>query len=500
MQTPASYEHLIQHVREISLLGSTAAILSWDQETMLPSGAIEHRAQQMAQLAKLRHERITDPAFADLLLACEDLTQLSARPQSDTAITLQEIRRDFDKANKLPPELVAEISQTESLAQHHWAQARKDSDYSAFQPWLAKILHLMQQKVACLGIPEGAEAWDVLADDFEPEVRASELTELFRPLREELTQLLREIQEKGQPVDDSFLRAEFAEERQEVITAMGFDFARGRLDRSTHPFCSGNHPTDVRLTTRFHKDNFLDALGSTMHEAGHGLYEQGLPMEHAGTPLAEAVSMGIHESQSRLWENQVGRSQAFWRWCQPKMQQILGSQSSAEELYRAANLVRPSFIRVEADEVTYNLHVLVRFELELDLFRGNLDLADLPAAWNQKYQDYLGIQVTDDAQGCLQDVHWSCGLFGYFPTYTLGNLYSAQFFAAAQKALPDLDGQLARGEFDPLRQWLAQNIHCHGKRYSAARLCKKVTGQPLGQAAFMDYLKGKLRPLYLGLR
>ncbi len=503
----SAYEDLLQRVRQTSLLSSSAAILCWDQETMMPRGGVEHRARQLSQLAELTHEMAVHPRVGELLQTCEGISELTEDPHSDSAANLRELRRHHDRRVRLPKDLVAEMAKVESLAQHHWAQAREASDFDAFRPWLSKLVALHQRKADCLldGNDQGyGEAWDALAEGFEPGARATELSQLFGPLARKLRDLISDLRNNGTPPKDAFLRQCLPIDQQEAMVRlvserMGFDFERGRLDRSTHPFCGGSHPGDVRITTRFRDDNFVDALGSTMHESGHGLYEQGLPAEHVGTPLGEAVSLGVHESQSRLWENHVGRAAAFWRWCHPHLQQTFGKavrSYSAEQMYGAANLVKPDFIRVEADEVTYNLHVLVRFELELALIRGDLDVVDLPAAWNDKYRDYLGVQVPDDARGCLQDVHWSCGLFGYFPTYTLGNLFSAQLFEAAQEQLSDLDAQLEAGRFEDLRAWLNDNVHRHGSRYRATDLLQRATGKRLGTEPLLQHLSGKLRPLY----
>jgi len=493
-----SYDALRGHLREAAVLGSSAALLAWDQETMMPGGAGERRAEQLGLLARLQHERSTDPRVGEWLAAAA-----AAAPagDDDIAANLRGMRRDYDRATRLPGALVAELAATESKAQQAWAAARSAGSFAAFRPWLERMVDLQRQKAACLRAP-GQSAWDALGDLYEPGMRAADLRLLFAPLRSSLV-ALRERLAGGRTVDDAFSRRAVDEVRQEsfvraVLSAMGFDLQRGRLDRSAHPFCT-KVGDDVRLTTRFHADRVLDALGSTMHEGGHGLYEQGLLVEHFGTPLGEAVSLGIHESQSRLWENHVGRSAAFWQWCWPLARQHLGAACDgcdADAVFRAANVVRPSLIRVEADEATYDLHVMVRFELEQELLAGSLAVGDLPAAWNQRYRDYLGIQVPDDRQGCLQDVHWSCGLFGYFPTYTLGNLYAAQFAAAADRALGGLATLLARGEFAPLREWLRQQIHRHGRRHEPAELCRRVTGEPLSAAPFLGYLERKLEVVY----
>ncbi|MEO6595063.1 MAG: carboxypeptidase M32 [Planctomycetota bacterium] len=499
MSAVATYDTLLAHARETALLGSTSALLAWDQETHMPKGAGEVRAQQLSLLAQLQHERTVDPRCAEWLATCE--ASAYVRDDMDRAANVRGLRRDFDRATKLPPKLVAELAATESRAQQAWADARAASNFHKFRPWLDRMVVLQQQKADCLKVA-GQSRWDALADLYEPGMRASDLKALFGPLRQRLVALRQRLL-GGTPPDDAFARVEIDEAKQEafvraVVKAMGFDFVRGRLDRSAHPFCTSTGG-DVRLTTRFHKDNVLDALGSTMHEGGHGLYEQGLEPQHLGTPLGEAVSLGIHESQSRLWENHVGRSAAFWSWCWPLAQQHLGaacSGHSAESVHRSANLVQPSLIRVEADEATYDLHVMVRFELEQALIDGELGVANLPGQWNALYREYLGLQVPDDRSGCLQDVHWSCGLFGYFPTYTLGNLYAAQIAAAADKALGGLDALLARGQFETLREWLRRHVHQHGRRYSPAELCVRVTGAPLSSEPFLAHLKHRLLPVY----
>jgi carboxypeptidase Taq len=496
MPSPDAYQQLLALSREASLLSATSALLAWDQETYMPAGAGNRRADQLELVARLSHERATDERIADWLAQCDNT------PGDDSQqAAVREMQRDYDRATKLPSKLVAELAATESRAQQAWATARDKSNFAEFKPWLEKMVTLQQQKADCLKL-DGQTRWDALADLYEPGMRAADLKKLFAPLRQRLVALRQQL-DAGKKPDETFKHREIPESQQEsfvrsIVGSMGFDFERGRIDRSTHPFCT-SIGGDVRLTTRFHKDNVLDALGSTMHEGGHGLYEQGLPAEHFGNPLSEAVSLGIHESQSRLWENHVGRSQAFWQWCWPIAQQHLGAAchgQTAKSVYTLSNLVAPSLIRVEADEATYDLHVMVRFELEQALIEGELDIADLPARWNELYQSYLGVTVPDDRHGCLQDVHWSCGLFGYFPTYTLGNLYAAQFAAAADKALGGLDRLMQAGDFAPLREWLHKHVHQHGRRYSPAELCERATGTPLSSEHFTNYLERKLHHVY----
>jgi len=455
----------------------------------------------MALLARLAHERRTDDRIGDLIAEAEAEQRSEDSPE---AAQVREIRRDYEMATRLPAELVEEFAKLSSVSQHVWAEARQKSDFAAFRPHLEQLVELSCRKADCLGIPEGGERWDALADTYEPGMRASEVAAVFSPLRDRLSDLIKALGDAPTRPSNAFNEATIDIDAQaafvrEIAGAFGFDFDRGRLDRSVHPFCGGSHCNDVRLTTRFQPTEFNDALGSTMHETGHGLYEQGLPFDMVGLPLGEAISLGIHESQSRMWENQVGRSESFWRWCAPLAQQAIGAplaELSFEDFYGGANIVRPGFIRVEADEATYNLHIMIRFELERAIIGGDLAVADIPGEWNRMYKDYLGLDVPEDRVGCLQDVHWSMGAMGYFPTYTLGNLYCAQFFDTACEQMPGLTDGFARGEFAPLLTWLRENIHGHGRRYTAGELCERVTGRPLSAEPLIDYLEGKLRPLY----
>jgi carboxypeptidase Taq len=417
---------------------------------------------------------------------------------------VREARRDYTKATKLPASLVEEMAKTSSVAKHEWAEARAASDFKRFAPWLEKLVGLLRAQADCYGFAQDGERWDALADLYEPGCTAKYVAGVFDPLRPRLQKLIAEIKAAPRKPADGFNDFPVSIERQEALSrfvaeSIGFDFNRGRLDRSTHPFCGGTHCNDVRMTTRYNERCVNDALGSTMHESGHGIYEQGLDYTRIGTPLGESVSLGIHESQSRMWENQVGRSRPFWSWLAHRLPDIIGAESrrfSLEDLYGAANVVEPGFIRVEADEATYNLHVMVRFEIERAVIGGSLEVAGIPSVWNRLYKDLLGLDVPDDRRGCLQDIHWSMGAMGYFPTYTLGNLYASQFFEAACAQMPGLSDGFSRGEFMPLRKWLNENIHTHGKRYSPSELVQRVTGQPLSAEPLMRHLEGKLRPLY----
>lgn len=497
-----SYEQLCRLVREASLLGSTGGLLSWDQETMMPHGGVELRSEQMAQLARMSHELATSPRINALLKECEGDAKLLKDPLA--AANVRWIRHDYDRRTRLPAELVEEEAKLGSLGQHIWADARKESNFGRFRPHLEKIVDMLRRKASCYGWAKGGEAWDALAEDYEPGATAKDIAAVFTPLRDRLQNLLDDIRGSKRKLTNAINEIKVPLEKQrEFVTfiakQIGFDFNRGRLDTSTHPFCGGSHCNDVRITTRYREDSTLDALGSVMHECGHGIYEQGLLFKHFGLPMGNAVSLGIHESQSRMWENQVGRSKAFWKWATPHARRIIGGAAaklSVDDNYAAANRVKPDFIRVEADEATYNMHIFVRFELERAIIAGDLDVKDIPGEWNAKYKEYLGLKVPDDRRGCLQDVHWSGCSMGYFPTYTLGNLYCAQFFEKASEDISDLQRQIERGEFSELREWLNENIHQHGRRFTAAELCRRVTGKPLSADPLLRHLEGKLRPLY----
>jgi carboxypeptidase Taq len=501
---PASYVELCALRREAATLDSVAQLVSWDQETYMPNAAAEGRAQQSSLLARLIHERSTDPRVGELIAACEQDPGIASQPRLKA--NLREMRRDYDLATKLPGSLVAELAEIGSKSQHVWKEARKKSDFAMFRPWLERMMALTRTKAECYGVPTGGELYDALLNEYEPNARAAEIEAVFAPLRTQLSALVSDLTTRGHAPSDAPLRAHVSKDRQHafglrVLEACGFDLEAGRLDVTTHPFCSGFAPGDTRLTTRYDEDYFAGALYGTMHEGGHGLYEQGLPKSEAlfGQPLSQAISLGIHESQSRMWENFVGRSRPFWEWALPIARQTLGepfASFSPDEVYRAANIVKPSYIRVEADEATYNLHIMLRFGIERDLISGRLPVEDLPEAWNAAFKDMLGIDVPNDAHGCLQDVHWSFGLIGYFPTYALGNLYAAQFWEKIHQDIPGLDDQFRAGEFGSLLSWLRTNIHAHGREYSAGDLCRRVTGKPLEAAPLMRHLDGKLRPIY----
>jgi carboxypeptidase Taq len=500
--TTGAYKQLRGLLRKAATLHSVQSLLAWDQETYMPAGGSEARSEQSADIATIVHQRRTDPRIGELI---EQSAEEASHKGSAETRNLELIKRDYERVIKLPEDLVSELARVGSLAQDAWKAARKANDYNAFKPWLAEMMELTRRKAECYGVPEGGELYDALLEEYEPGGRAAEIEQVFAPLAGQLSNLVGELLDSPTPPDSTALGAEVPTDRQHafglrMLQGIGFDLRTGRLDVTTHPFCEGLAHGDTRLTTRYRLNSFMDALYGTLHEAGHGLYEQGLPKgERFGEPLGESVSLGIHESQSRLWENFVGRSPQFWQWATPIAHEVLETPITAfgeDQLFAAANHVERSFIRVEADEATYNLHVMLRFELERALIKRDLHLDDLPGVWNERFEQLLGAKVPDDTRGCLQDVHWSFGLIGYFPTYTLGTLYAAQFWKAANEQIPALEDKIARGEFAPLLQWLRDNIHSHGRRYSATELCERITGGPLRPEPLMDYLGAKLRPLY----
>jgi carboxypeptidase Taq len=501
MRAEIAYAELIRRTREESLLASCAELLAWDEDTYMPRAGAEHRAAQLALLAGLQHSRATDPYLADLLAAVED-SPLVADPDSAEAVNVREIRRTYDRQTRLPRALVEELARTASLAERVWAEARGGADFRRFRSWLEKIVRLKQREAQSLSLT--SDPYDALLDGYEPGARGADLVVLFDALRRELVPLLNAIVYGRRRPDLTFLRRHCPIDRQrtfgEVVAAtVGFDFRRGRLDTTTHPFFSTIGPGDCRLTTRFAADNFRDGLFGILHEVGHGLYEQGLPAEHRGTPLGEVSSLGLHESQSRLWENAVGRSLPFWRHFFPAAQAAFPealADATLDDFHFAINAVEPSLIRVGSDEVTYNLHIVIRFELERALLAGDLRPADLPGAWNEAYWHHLGVVPRDDAEGCLQDGHWAAGMFGYFPTYTLGNILAAQLIARAWQELGDLDAAFARGDFGGLLGWLRVNVYQAGGRYAARRLIERVTGSPPDHRPLIAGLRSKYGALY----
>lgn len=501
-RTDDLYLELARLLRDAALLGSCSNVLGWDEQTFMPEGGAQFRSEQLGLIAGLTHERATSPRIGELLSELEAAGDLGD-PDGDRAVNVREARRSYNRATKLPRCLVEELSRTTTLAQQAWVKARGDSEFSIFLPWLEKMIGLKREEAQCIGFGSGV-AYDALLDDYEPGATTADIAKVFAPLRDELVKLVAAIHHSSKRPNIDILTRHYPKTPQMVLSegasrSIGFDFERGRIDASAHPFCSGFGPGDCRLTTRYNDHHFPSAFFGVLHESGHGIYDQGLPTESFGLGIGQAVSLGIHESQSRLWENFVGRSESFWRYMYPTAQlafpQALG-QVGFDDFHFAINDVRPSFIRVEADEVTYNLHIMLRFEIEQLLVSGELQPADVPGVWNEKFSQYFGLNVPNDSQGCLQDIHWSGGLLGYFPTYALGNMYAAQFYNAARRDLGDLEEQFAKGQFKPLKAWLNEKIHNHGKRYSARRLVEVVTGESLSHVPLVEHLNRKFGALY----
>jgi len=498
-------ETILKELLEASHLQGIEALLSWDQETYMPEGAGAARAEQVAYITTLMHSKLVGEP---LKKALEELINLQTGELRIMTLNdretrqLKEIWRDYRQEALLPTRFVTELAKHASVSQQAWVRARKDNDFAFFEPFLSKMVELQKEKAAFLG--GGKTAYDGLLDQFEPEMTSEKISVLFDQLRLRLVPLIQKIQEVKHRVNGSLLTKEYNIDKQwdfglSMLEAIGFDMKTGRQDRSAHPFTTSTHPTDVRTTTRLRENDLRSALLSTLHEGGHGLYEQGLPVEEYGNPLGQAISLGIHESQSRLWENLVGLSPAFWRFAYPKLHSKFPDQlknADRDMFYAAMNRVRPSMIRVEADEATYNLHIMLRFEIEKQLINENYPVARLPELWNDKMEEYLGIRPTSDTEGVLQDVHWSFGAFGYFPTYTLGNLYSVQFFNQVKKEISGLDESFARGDYSGLLNWLRQNIHRRGRGRKAEELVLELTGQPLSASPFMDYLEEKYTRVY----
>lgn len=501
MTLASAFTELTTLVQRAHILGTVGELLGWDEQVNLPPGAAEQRAAQHSALAAAVHAAASDPRLGELLAALESRrTELT----SDQIVVVAQARKDYDRATKLPPEFVREKAAQGSRGYHAWAKAKANDDFAGYAPVLEKNLEFAQREAAYLGWT-GRE-YDYMLDKHDPGLTTAAVDRLFSELKRELVPLVRTITAspaavraktaagklRGFPVEGqrAFLR--------EVTEKIGFDYGRGRIDVSLHPFCSGTG-SDVRMTTRFKADEPLDSLFSSIHETGHGLYEQGLPAAQLGTALGIHAGMAVHESQSRLWENQVARSRGFWRNFEPRFRALFPTQTAAlnaEELYLAVNLVEPTLIRVDADEVTYNLHIILRFEMEKKLFSGELAVRDLPAAWRAASREIVGLEPADDRTGVLQDVHWSDGAFGYFPSYCLGNMLAAQLWYRAQELRPGLEDEFARGDFSWLLTWLREQIHTQGRRFDALELARRVTGTELSPAALVKYLRERYGALY----
>jgi carboxypeptidase Taq len=485
---------------EIADLNHAAALLGWDQQTYMPRKAAESRGNQLATLSRISHEKFTSEEIGALIEAAKQETA-SMDPDSDEARLVEVVSRDYEKATRVPAEFVARFAQVTSAAHEAWAEARSKSEFPVFQPHLEKILEMQKEFISFF--PPKDHPYDTLLDMFEPGMTTAEVREIFDILRKEQVPLLQAITEKPQ-VDDSFLHLHFDEKEQEafgvaVVTKFGYDWDRGRQDRSAHPFTTSFSIDDVRITTRFMEDFLPSALFGTMHEAGHAMYEQGVNHAFERTPLEGGTSLGVHESQSRLWENLVGRSLPFWEHFYPDLQARFPSQLGNVDLqtfYKGINKVEPSLIRVEADEATYNLHIMLRLELEIAMVEGALEIKDLPEAWNEKMREYLGITPPNDAQGVLQDIHWSGGMMGYFSTYALGNLISVQLWEKISEDIPDLSEQIRQGKFDALLGWLREHVHRHGRKFKPQELVERATGSKITPQPYLRYLREKYGEIY----
>ncbi|TVQ63957.1 MAG: carboxypeptidase M32 [Phycisphaerales bacterium] len=503
-----SYDELLRLLREAAVLGSVESLLSWDQETMMAPRGAPLRADQLSALSGITHAKRTDPRIGELIAACE--ADEAVTGDAAERVNLAEIKRLYERSTKLPGKLVSELARTSSEAMEAWKAARAKSDFAMFAPWLEKTFELHREKAACYGLPESPDGspvtpYDALMADFEPGMTAHQVEAIFAPLRERLTALIGAIGASGVTPDDALLRERVPLEEQIafnklVAARLGFSFEGGRLDVSTHPFSETMGPGDVRMTTRYSEARFPEACLTTMHETGHSVYEQGLnDTGRFGQPLGMHISLGIHESQSRMLENFVGRSLPFWEWALPEARKLFTtdiSRHTPEQAFRAVNAVRPHFIRVESDEATYNLHIMLRFDLERALLAGDLSVADLPGAWNERMRADLGLEVKEDRLGCLQDVHWSMGAIGYFPTYTLGNLYAGQMWDKIGADVPDLDDRMRRGDYAALLAWLHEHVHAVGRLRTAPALCEHITGSPLSHEPLMRHLEAKLGAIY----
>ncbi len=488
-------------VNEVHDINSAMALLEWDQQTNMPRGGSDDRANQLGTLSRISHVKFTSDETGELLEDLEDYGN-SLEPASNDACLLKALKRLYAKKTKVPAKMVAEFADATARAQHVWEDAKEESDFKKFRPHLEKIVEL-RQAYAELFKPYD-HIYDPLLDDYETGLKTADVQQIFSELRPQQEELIRAIAEK-QKIDNSFLFNNGYDEKKQwdfgvdIISRFGYDWKHGRQDKAIHPFTTSFGLGDVRITTRIFKDNLMSGLFSSMHEAGHAIYEQGISKDLRRTPLAEGASLAMHESQSRLWENLVGRSKDFWICFYPKLKELFPSQLGnvgLDAFYRGINKVEPSLIRVESDEATYNLHIMLRLELEISLLEGKIEVKDLPEIWKNEMDSLLGVSSSNDCDGVLQDVHWSCGVFGYFPTYALGNLVSAQLWEKINDDIPGLSGQIRNADFSGLLGWLRENIHQHGAKFEPQELIKRVVGSKIDPKPYMRYLNGKFGEIY----
>ncbi|MCR4315943.1 MAG: carboxypeptidase M32 [Planctomycetes bacterium] len=506
-----AYEELLNRWRDLTLWGSIAGVVSWDQEVNLVRAGSLYRSEQLAALSGAVHQKAVNPRIAELLDIVEDDKHYTSDPHTDTAINIKEMRRDYDRATKLPQKLVEDFTRARSTALTAWIEAKQKQDFKIFAPKLERLVELLRETARCYG--EGEATYDELLQQYEPDGREKEVDALLHAIEKDVGPLFHAIVEaqksgKAKTAPTAKWQAEKIHRKcplykqreftKFVSGTLGFNFEHGMIAESAHPFCTELGPFDIRMTTRYDEDRFFDGFSSAIHETGHAIYGQGLPAEHFGVPLGSPVSMAIHESQSRLWENMVLRCAEFWEFFAPAAKEYFPALADLEahDFHKAVLAVQPSFIRIDADEVSYNLHIALRYDVEKKLFYGELGVWDVPEYWNKRFEELVGLKVTNDAEGCLQDTHWAAGLIGYFPTYTMGNCYAAQFFDQAKKDLPGLKDEFRKGNFTPLREWLREKIHSHGKRYTAHELVQRVTGKPLSDKAMLSHLRETYGSLY----
>ena len=501
MKPAEAYRWLLDYSTTTALYQSMRSLLNWDQRTYLPKGGHSHRAQQIAALTAFLHRRATDPEFAEMLAKAE-ASQVPGQPLSDETVNLREWRRNYDRATRIPEALAVELAKAASQGELAWESMRRENDWKGFLPFLEQIISLKRQEAAALSTG-GEEIYNALIEDFEPGENAAGIEALFDRLAEAAFELLEKIEATPQKPDPAALRGDSPASVQkafivEILSHLGYGLEAGRIDPSAHPFTSKIGPGDVRITTRFDPNSFVMALFSSIHEAGHAMYEQGLPVEHWGAPRGRSISMAIHESQSRMWENMTAKSPGFWKHFYPLARRRFPwlNKIGIDTFVFALNEVRPSLIRTEADEVTYNLHIIMRFKLERMLIGGELEPEDLPEAWNAGMERYLRLLPPDYADGVMQDVHWPSGAIGYFPSYALGNMYAAQFYAKAEEKLGNLQEMFAVGEFGPFLSWFRQNVHSQGSRHLPRNLVKAATGEDLNADYLIGYLEQKYERLY----
>ncbi len=492
-----SYDEIVAHTQKIADINGAMAVLSWDKETYLPAEGAALRARQMATLSAIGHQKMTDENYFNGIMSLLQDQALNEEQQ----INLIRLKRDIEQQTKFSTDFVEKMSLAVSEGYHAWAEARHKSDYTIYEQKLDRLIQLKKEAAEILGYEN--HPYNALIDQYEYGMTVDILDNVFNQVKNDLVPIIQNLVVQEQP-DTSFLEAYFNEDKQwkfglDVLRDIGYNFQAGRQDKSAHPFSiSMGSAADVRVTTRVDEHNYAYMLWSTIHEGGHALYEQGLPTEEYGMPLGQAASLSIHESQSRLWENHVGRSLQFWQYYLPKLKMVFPREFQnidVNTFYRAINKIAPNLIRTEADELHYHLHVLIRYEIEKAIVTDEIKTKDIPTVWNELYKKYLNIDVSRDADGVLQDVHWAFGSIGYFPTYSLGSFYAAQFYHQAKRDIDSLDEKIAKGEFKPLLQWLRTNVHIHGRRYQSEELCQKITGEPLNLSYFINYIERKFLSL-----